>query len=589
MNPRHKVFRLRPWETPAPLRKGAGEWESYGLSLRARAGRWRLSLAMPTDATIVTRDVEEEEITGALLEILQMLAPRKNTPRKSAKLPGPVVWVHDLRGNLADLLRDYRDAFAYADDPKIRSTSNGVTIEYTAYEDGEKVTLTTVERELKVAGLTHGDVTLSTLRGSLASCDVTFPGLRTVRLRDTYPYYPYDLGDQRVRGTLLAQAQTSDPWLARLRVLHPALIARQLGRRCVNLWSLHDVAPSLTPAAVGARVFKRHYLPSALPRVPYGVESAAELAFHGGKVGLWRAPGNEPYVEVYDARGAYGWAMTLIPPFLRGRWVLAEGREWDVGAHVHGFVRIDGTIRDCRWPVIPDHVGHWLPPGRVRSTWVTSYEVSEAINAGELALDRFSAWLWIEDDHGIPSPWKRFAEDAFRQRDIAPDIYRAIWKHCLTGLYGKTVQRAPIPPVPPEGAHFRYGVPIWRCDERGQRVEVPTFWRAGSFYYPAVGSLITGLVRARIHQAEHYGQAVHTAVDAVHCTVPLPDDWLGPGLGAWRLIAKGRGRYRRANDWRVLLPDGRMKAAASGIAGGGAKIEDDAENGTTDLEGALIA
>lgn len=566
MNPNWIV--VRPHKTGiTPTTRGAVAVASHGWYLTRQDGLYVLTTSQP-DNCEVTVICQPIHLTREVLRQLHAASlPKRATGRQV------VVWVHGLADLVTDLFQGYARAFACSTEPTITSQPNKstdvqpnnlTTVQYDGYHEAEgRVQIVKAELDLdapRVAGHGLPAFRLSLLRGPVGAATITFAGRRAVRVLDSQAYIRAELRSRDVRG-LLAHA-TGAP-LTGERGIGPAEATRVLGERIADVWTLLDVAPAPTPAATGARVFRRHFLPKQLTRPPYAVESAAEMSFHGGKIGLWVEKGSKVRVHVYDMRAAYGWALTRIPAFLSGEWTPIRGLPPD--DKVDGFARITGKVLPCKWPVIASHDGRWLRGEAVYRTWVTLYELREAIASKEVELDECVSWVWQETGAG-GSPWASFGAEVFRRRDLCTDALRSVYKLALVGLYGKTVQRSAVPPFPPDGDAYEHGVPVVYCNRGAPDERRARYFRAGGLYYPVVGSLVTGMVRAAVHRVEHEYGAVHTAVDAVHVTTPLGDELVKPGLGGWRHVGAGYGTYHGPNNYAVVGARGWRKQAAAGVA-----------------------
>lgn len=581
MNPRWIVVRPRPTEI-GPLTRGAVPVASYGLHLRRPGpGLWRVALAKP-DNTVSAFEAVDGALTLSLLDVLAALRAKRGV--------WMVVWVHGLAELVPVLFGAFAEALAVSTEPVIRwdgprqpsgpgegaAPQDSLTVRWDgALDTGDGIAIVSQQQSLSqslIQSLTRWDMPpfrISLLAGRVGAATISFEGRRTVRLIDSQAYLGAELGDRSTRGLVAHAVRAAAEGV---RSMHPAAMTRVVGERIADVWTVCDVPPAPTPSATGAKLFQRSYLRGTLSRMPYHVESAAELAFHGGKIGLWVPTKTRQYVHVYDLRSAYAWAMTQIPPFYAGEWVrfkptITSKQNSDTFTLGIGFSRVTGSVKCCRWPVIPSHCGEWISNSKVKRTWVTNYELTEAVNSGELEVYDCVSWVWIEnaESETESSPWKRFSEEVFRRRDVSTDAIRSVYKGALVGLYGKTVQRSLIPPVMPAGVALRHGIGLAYCGRDGVDADQPSYFRAGGVYYPVVGSLVTGCVRARMHAAEHRYQATHSAVDALHTTVPIEDDLIGPGLGQWRYVGEGVATYEAANRYRIVGPNGFVKRAQSGV------------------------
>jgi len=302
-------------------------------------------------------------------------------------------------------------------------------------------------------------------------------------------------------------------------------------RAIETLHKEYDVRLSVSLPHLGSRIFRRRFIPEGeffmLP--PRRIRHAAVLSYHGGKNQQSVPPGwygspDKPCHEL-DINSAYAHAMTLIPSFLSGEYVPVTEVPW--GAH--GIVCISGRVH-CRYGVIFDHEFNQID-GEFSDIWVTTYELETALRHGELELTRVSGWIFESRSH--VKPWKEYAEYFFalKKQRLAEgnpkgSLAYTIPKLLTNACYGKLIQT-------------QRETKEVLVDEHGLS-RVVEIWRASGLFQPFEATLITGHVRAVLHDMEHKYESLHSSTDSVKTLIkPDPAD-LGEELGQLNLEISGR-------------------------------------------------
>src|SRR5258708_2514097 len=104
---------------------------------------------------------------------------------------------------------------------------------------------------------------------------------------------------------------------------------------------------------------------------------AGLYSYHGGK-NSWI--GKQGWYKAYDLdiRSAFPEAMLNMPNFSNGTWQRVK-----YVTEYSGFYLIEGTALPCPWGSLFSHSFKKLQ-GNFSNTWVTSYELLEAIRSQEL-------------------------------------------------------------------------------------------------------------------------------------------------------------------------------------------------------------
>lgn len=364
-------------------------------------------------------------------------------------------------------------------------------------------------------------------------------GRKIVHVMDLYAFVWCSLAKAAAMFNLPVQKQRKPKGLG-LRVLRGRKFEQyaladveatwHLGQRILDLHRQFDVRLCVSVAQFAGRVFLHHFLKHPIPAAPQEVQRAALLSYHGGKNGFY-LPG-PAWVDCreYDLKSAYPWAMSQMPSLSNGYWQHVDF----VHPSQEGFYCVTGEVTHDRYPVLYSH--DFLPiRGHIEQTWITSYELREALHADEVRVESVEGWIW--NPTSTDQPLREFVEEFYRRKQTATQPQeREMYKLMLNSLYGKFIQLN----QEPDGTE-----------------------RPGALFHPVLASWITGLVRARIHQLEHEAQAIHTATDAVHSTRVLPT---GPNLGDLEEVQRGPALLIRNKVYLHFADDGAsLKYAVHGI------------------------
>lgn len=306
-----------------------------------------------------------------------------------------------------------------------------------------------------------------------------------------------------------------------------AAVAYHVGRWIIQQHQEFDVRLSVSLPQFAARVLRHHFFheDERIELPPIQVNRWAELSYHGGKNGCYVKPGVYRNVAEADLTSAYAWAMTQIPQMVRGQYrkvteIVAE--------RFAGIYCISGTTGACRYPVFYHHDFTPIGPRETFArVWVTSYELFEALRHREVKLS--SAWgvVWAAARGYEHHPLRDYNQTFFQKKETAAkgDPRREIFKLLCNALYGKFIQHTKMD----ADVTLHVG-----ADGQG-KIETPEYC-AGGLYHPFLGSLITGLVRARLHALEVQYEALHTATDSIKTRLPVKET---DGLGGLRVVVTG--------------------------------------------------
>jgi hypothetical protein len=236
--------------------------------------------------------------------------------------------------------------------------------------------------------------------------------------------------------------------------------------------------------------------------------------------------------------------MLHLPSFYQGSGEFYKVSRFEKG--YPGIYRISGEVKKCIYPSIFDM--RFKPvSGKVKNIWTTSYELESALKHKEVKIDKIDGFIWFEKDRSLENPFKRYVYHFWELKNKTPkdDPYYLFYKTLLNSLYGKFIQRTEL------------------IDEDGRKIYV-----AGSLYNPFIATLVTGFVRAMIHDLEHRFHSIHTATDSIMTLKPISDKYLGESIGSLKFETKGRALILRNKLYVIKNGKGEtIKYALHGFRG----------------------
>ena len=352
---------------------------------------------------------------------------------------------------------------------------------------------------------------------------------------------PKGLGDLDLRGDPVFEAYARQDVIAQW----------YLGKAIYQMHKQNDVKCCVSIPSLASRILRHKFVPENEPILmpPQAIVRAAILSYHGGHNQIFgyalpkKLPDRKranPYrlehmmpgwynCHELDINSAYAGAMTKLPSMAAGEWVGVS----EVPQGEDGIVQVSGECW-CRYGPLTDHSYHRLD-GEFERIWMTTYELDSAIRHGCLKVSRVRGWIWKPTS--TSKPFRDYAEyywgeQAKYEKDTLPYVQA---KLLCNSLYGKTVETR------------RFSKKLV-TDEYGNTKETD-IWMAGSAFNPALGTWITGRVRAELHDMEHAGEiaidgklypTLHSSTDAIK-TMRDPREMpnIGPGLGQWSVEVSG--------------------------------------------------
>lgn len=303
----------------------------------------------------------------------------------------------------------------------------------------------------------------------------------------------------------------------------------ELAENILEMHKRYDCGICVSASQLSSKVFRKHFLKMMIPQIPSYIHKLVIETIHGGRADVFvDSPITIPNVKMYDYNSFYPWAMANLPPLTSGRWKHVDRFVNDY----EGFYRITGYVHKCKYPVVlkNGYNFEYASGERVFNSPIVSYELREALRSGELDLEKAEGWILIPDEKA-ENPFKAFVGTFYKLKSSTPkeDPLYMTYKLLLNCLYGKTYQTVRLTDYEEE--------PQLTWSERsGKVVKNEILYHAGGLYLPHVGSWITSMCRAKLHEDLHRYQAIDCATDSFKTLQKIPQS---DKLGGLKLEAEG--------------------------------------------------
>jgi hypothetical protein len=305
--------------------------------------------------------------------------------------------------------------------------------------------------------------------------------------------------------------------------MRDAEIAYYVGEGIDKLHEEYDIKQTVSRANMAGVIFRKKYLEKPIVLPNKKIMYSCLHSYHGGKNGLYCKPGLYKNVYGLDIISAYPAAMATFPSFYNPN--LYFEISWNGGRVPKefpklGIYKIWGEVQKCVYPII---FGHGFKPvfGKIDGIWLTSYELQESIQSGELKLSKLEGYFYDEKQDKEKSPWSSFAKEFFELKNTAKNsVDREFFKVILNSLYGKTIE------MQRKNSETEIEISVDKND-KAEMIKNDVCL-TGPLFHPFIASLITGYCRAQIHRMEHKYKALHTSTDGIF-TQQKPEEIFGLG------------------------------------------------------------
>lgn len=291
----------------------------------------------------------------------------------------------------------------------------------------------------------------------------------------------------------------------------------ELATWILNRCREYDIPVPVSIAQFASLVLRRKFMQKGDNIIfpPMSCVTDSVLSYHGGKNGLYvPTPVRAKKVYSYDIISAYPWAMKALPSFLKGEYKRVKKFDPD---HV-GIYCVAGEYIPCKYNLFYNHIFKPIKQkGYLSNLCVTSFELNEAIKTKHFIPEKVNGWIWIPET--TRSPLSDYVDHFFAMKNKS-NTTTMYWigKYALNALYGKFIQTV----------DYNQGQTIIAKVKKGTIEIQDKVFRAGGLFNPFIASLITGMVRVKLHQLEHKFKSIHTSTDSI---LTLKEAKTGPNLG----------------------------------------------------------
>lgn len=294
--------------------------------------------------------------------------------------------------------------------------------------------------------------------------------------------------------------------------LQDVIVLWELVYWILDLHRKFDVGLSVSLADLAGKIFRKHHVKKEIEPTNHKVTMAALSSYHGGKT--------EKYVEgvtliknihEYDITSAYPFAMSQI-----GNFSDYDIQPWKKTQSIenNGVYQVS-TALTCGYRCLYNEDFQRVPV--LSQQWVTGWELQSALKYDCLkGLEICQGYVMVshnEKENGL----KEYVETFFARKQKADQeknaTERLASKLFLNALYGKFISK---------------------IQEEKDELES---WKGGVIFHPLIATLITGFVRAYVHDIEHVSQCFHTSTDSFitkHATL----DSFFPGVNGLGTLKK---------------------------------------------------
>lgn len=319
---------------------------------------------------------------------------------------------------------------------------------------------------------------------------------------------------------------------------HDVHKTQQIGKLISEFHDKWDISQTFSIAMLAEKIFRHHFLDQDLKGCPYEMIRPCLCSYHGGRNGFYVKAGLYKKVYSYDLVSAYPFAMTKLPNFKNAEYYRVKDFEPDY----IGIYKINGYVYDCKYPVLFSHDFKPLKD-KVIDTWVTGYELQEALKHKEIDIDTLQGYILFPtcfEETPLEQYVKRFMELKNTTQKENPNY--EFYKRLLNALYGKFIQMREE-----------------RIEENGEEKKK---WITGKMFHPFIASLITGKVRSMIHDLEHRFNSIHTSTDSIKTFKSIPKKYLSKDLGGLSLEVEGKCLLLRSRLYLHYDLNGELKKYA---------------------------
>lgn len=248
----------------------------------------------------------------------------------------------------------------------------------------------------------------------------------------------------------------------------------------------YNVGLSVSLADLAGKIFRKKFVQSPIQPTTQDVTLAALSSYHGGKTQSYvTGPCIIQDIYEYDITSAYPYAMTQIGNFFDYEIVQSKT------IVKNGLYQVNANLLCDYQPIFAED---FKRTSTLKGTWITGYELMSCMNRHCIefeVLDGYEMRSQADTQNGLSDYVWHFFEKK-QVADCEQNISeRLVAKLFMNALYGKFISKIT------------------------EEVDLQDQWRGGVLFHPMIATLITGFVRAYIHDIEHVCHSLHTSTDSV--------------------------------------------------------------------------
>ena len=277
----------------------------------------------------------------------------------------------------------------------------------------------------------------------------------------------------------------------------------------LSLHRQYDVGLSVSLADLAGKIFRKHHVENYIQATEHEVTLAALSSYHGGKTESY-VPGPMiiKNIHEYDITSAYPYAMSRI-----GNFFDYEIEPYEKGQPImnNGVYQVSTEV-GCNYK--PLYTEEFERTNSIQKQWVTGWELNSCLNLHCVPSVQVHNGYSMISRNGKANGLSEYVWSFFTKKEQADKegnlTERLAAKLFMNALYGKFISK---------------------LQDEHDGLET---WRGGVIFHPFIATLITGFVRAYVHDIEHSCLSLHTSTDSFITTqedVDIRFQGVG-GLGA---------------------------------------------------------
>ncbi|MEM5806981.1 MAG: DNA polymerase [Candidatus Aenigmatarchaeota archaeon] len=340
------------------------------------------------------------------------------------------------------------------------------------------------------------------------------------------------------------------------------LIEYEVGKWIMDLHKMYDTRLCVSLPQLAMRIFRHKFLKpnDVIQLPPDNVLKASLRSYHGGKNGMYVSAGIYKNCSEIDINSAYPYAMKMLPSFLEGEFKEVNYYE----PKFVGIYNISGEV-NCPYNIFFDD-DFKAVKNKFSDIWVTCYEIAEALKHNEVKIDNIFGYIWIPKTERNPfADYVNYFYEKKNNTSKDNSLY-TFYKLALNSLYGKLIQATKLDNEDTACDYETY------INSKGELIvkRIQQTYQAGGLFNPFIATLITGKVRAMIHDLEHKFKAIHTATDSIKTLENISG--CNNELGGYKLELTGTCYLFRNKCYLHYDKSGKLKKYA--LHGFQGKVED---------------